>query len=261
MGRGISWAVPGVALAAAGGLWAEARRAANAPLPHFGDLDASGRYGTPGAPPLRVAALGDSSLTGPGLSHPWQIWLARVLDGLERDVHLDSHARGGSRVGDVLVAQAPEAIEDPVDLFVVVVGANDAVHGTPAPSFGRRFGALLDLLEPVAPVLSFGVGDLSMVPRIPPRLRPVLAHRCRVIDRVHAEVARGRPGVLRVSVRDLSDPRFRAGGPTLYAADRFHPNEAGHAMWARLFQPVTRLALERVASRPQPSASSRWNQR
>lgn len=241
--RGWALGVPGVALATAGGVWVQAHRVAHAPLPHFDDLDPSGRYGDAPGPALRIVVLGDSSMTGPGLTHPGETWIARVAAALPGPVELISVAHGGSRVRDVLTDQLGTALELRADLFVVSVGANDALHGTPSPVVRRQLASLLTSLEQAAPVVSLGVGDLSIIPRLPRSLRGVVALRSASIDRAHRSVTRGRRSVVRVPVPDLSDPLFRAAGPELFSPDLFHPNAEGHRMWSTLFTPFVAAAL------------------
>lgn len=221
------------------------RRCANAPgLPHFDDLDPSGRYGDPTAPSLRITVLGDSSLTGPGLDHGSHVWVAQIADALPHDVDLRSHATGGSRVRDVLLRQAPAAVIDPPDLFVVAVGANDVMHATPTWLFQRDLEALLELLRAVAPVVTLGVGDLSVIPRLPPSLRPVVRRRCRTLDRLHARVTEERVGVTRLSIAETSDPHFATHRADIWVEDLFHPNRTGHAIWARYFAPTVTNAVD-----------------
>jgi lysophospholipase L1-like esterase len=239
--------VPGLALATAGGVWAEVRRAANAPLPRFSDLDASGRYGV-GGDPVRIAVLGDSSLTGPGLAHGSGIWIAQLANRLPWDVDLCSHARGGSRVHDVLMHQAPFASRSHPDLFVVAVGANDALHVTPTRQFAQHLDALIGRLSTVAPVVTLGLGDLSVIPRVPRSLRAALSRRCAAIDRIHDEVTRDRDRVVRVPVAELVDPHFREPARRFFSDDLFHPNEDGHALWAELFRHYVHAALERFTA-------------
>jgi lysophospholipase L1-like esterase len=138
MKRGIALGVPGVALATAGGLLVQVRQATNAPLPRFEDLDPSGTYGDPAATPVRISVLGDSSMTGPGLELGEQIWVAQLAHMLPWSVTLTSHAKGGSRVRDVLERQVDRALDQPPDVFVLSVGANDAMHATPLRIASRR---------------------------------------------------------------------------------------------------------------------------
>lgn len=235
--------MPGLALAAGAGLWSQAKKVANAPLPQFDDHDPSGRYGALEGTPIRIDALGDSSMTGPGLAHGSHVWIAQLADLLPWRVELRSHAKGGSRVRDVLLRQAPRSLADPPDLFVLAVGANDTLHGTPRPLFSRDLEALLELLRTVAPVVTLGVGDLSVIPRLPATLRPIVSLRSAMVDRWHQEVTAGREGVVRVPVPLLSDHHFRAAGRRLFTEDLFHPNREGHEMWARLFEPFVTSAM------------------
>lgn len=96
---------------------------------------------------VQVAVLGDSSITAPGLADGSLSWIGRLADRLPWNVRLHSYARGGSRVNDVLLRQAPTAVVDPPDLFVVSVGVNDALHGTPRWPFRRDLGSLIDVLS------------------------------------------------------------------------------------------------------------------
>jgi lysophospholipase L1-like esterase len=238
-------------------VWAEVRRAANAPLPRFEDHDASGRYGLPDGAPVRISALGDSSLTGPGLGHGSHVWIARLAEALPWDVELSSHARGGSRVADVLRRQVPAALGERPDLFVLAVGANDAIHVTPTRQFSWQLGFLLDQLRSVAPVVTLGIGDLSVIPRVPRSLKPALARRSAAVDRVHRRVAERREGVVRVPVSELSDPHFRRMGADLFVEDLFHPGRDGHQLWADLFRPHVHDALHEVVGRSRGTAPAR----
>jgi lysophospholipase L1-like esterase len=241
--RGVALGVPGLAVATAAGLYAQVRKVVNAPLPRFPDLDPSGWYGDPDGSPLRVAVLGDSSVTGPGLVDAAHVWIAQLADRLPHAVELRSLARGGSRVRDVLLRQAPLALLDRPDLYVVAVGANDALHATPTGRFARDLEALLELLRAAAPVVTLGIGDLSIIPRLTPTLRPLAARRSSTIDRLHATVAARLDRVVRVPVAELSDDHFRQVGRSLFVGDLFHPNRLGHGLWAELFDPYVRRAL------------------
>jgi lysophospholipase L1-like esterase len=243
MRREVAIGVPSLALATAGGLWVQALHSANASLPRFADLCASGNYGNHAGEPVRITTLGDSSLTGPGLGDGSEIWIAQLVNRLPWSVELCSHAKGGSRVRDVLLHQAADAALTKPDLIVLAVGSNDALHATPTRLFRRDLKALLNRLSRVAPVLSLGVGDLSVIPRLPKSLRPLAAHRSATIDQIHTQVADRVNRVTRVPVRELSDSTFRTGSTDLFAEDRFHPNRQGHTAWADMFEPFLRAAL------------------
>ncbi len=243
MRREVAIGVPSLALATAGGLWVQALHTANASLPRFADLSASGIYGRAQGESVRITVLGDSSLTGPGLQMGSEIWIAQLVDQLPFRVDLRSYAKGGSRVRDVLLHQAADAALTQPDLFVVAVGSNDALHATSTRLFKRDLEALLSLLCHIAPVMSLGVSDLSLIPRVPRTLRSLIAYRSATIDHIHTQVADGVSKVTRVPVRELSEARVKSCTTELFAADRFHPNRLGHATWAEMFEPYLLQAL------------------
>ncbi len=255
MRREVAIGVPSLALATAGGLWVQALHSANASLPRFADLCASGNYGNPAGDPVHIAILGDSSLTGPGLRAGSEIWIAQLVDRLHWNVQLRSHAKGGSRVRDVLLHQAADAALTKPDLFVLAVGSNDALHATSTRLFRRDLQTLLNRLSHVAPVLSLGIGDLSVIPRLPKSLRALAAHRSATIDQIHTQVADRVNRVTRVPVRELSDSIFRSCTTDLFAEDRFHPNCQGHTAWADMFEPFLRTALNQTRFQDASSAA------
>ncbi|MEZ5237863.1 MAG: GDSL-type esterase/lipase family protein [Microthrixaceae bacterium] len=252
MRRGIVLGVPGAVIVTGAGLLVETRRVAHAPLPHFEDLDPSGTYGPVpgGTPQVRISVLGDSSVTAPGLASGSRSWIAQLAARLPVPCELRSHAKGGSRVRDVLEDQCGPALDAGADLFVLAVGANDVMHATPLARFRRDTASVLEALAGRAPVLALGIGDLSIIPRLPPSLRPLVRWRSRVLDGAHDSVTRGLDGVTRVSVREVADPLFADPPGDIFTADRFHPNELGHTLWARGFEPFVLDALG-LAGSPQ----------
>ncbi len=248
---------PGLAIATGAGLLAQARRVASADLPHLEDCDPSGHYGDPAAPTVHIDVLGDSSVTAPGLVHGSRSWIAQLVDRLPWDVRLCSHARGGSRVRDVLHDQVPAAISDAPDLFVVAVGANDAFHATPRRQFCRDLGSVFDELAAKAPVVTLGIGDLSVIPRLPWTLRPIAACRSATVDRLHRRVSAGRERVTCVPVPELSNPHFRGAGRDWFVEDLFHPGDIAHSLWARLFEPYVRSQLDMLPSGIEPGRAVR----
>lgn len=240
----------GAALTGAGaGLVAELVWAGRRPLPEFPDVDASGVVPA-AAPsdesPVRVVVMGDSTLTGPGLDTPKDIWLRQAIRRLrlDRAVQVDSLAVGGSRVSDV-ASRVGEAAALQPDLAVVAVGSNDLIRGAPVQAVAHELGSVIDSLLEAAPVVAAAnVGDLGNILRFPPPLNAVLRVRSRqAVRAIGAIVERRRRAVLLDVTR--SNPAFR--DPGVFVADRFHPNAAGHAAWANSALPGLREAFERVA--------------
>jgi lysophospholipase L1-like esterase len=216
-------------------LGAEAAYAVLRPVPKQTEFDPSGRFGEPHLPPMRVAVLGDSSVTAPGVAGADEIWVSRVCANLgsTRHVTMKSFAVSGSRASDLLETQLEPALAFDPDLFLVSVGANDAIHGVPLRLFEQRLDDLVcTLTETGAIVVLSGVGDLGTIPRLLPPLRNMMTRRSGRFHRVHQIVAE-RYGAHVVEHRSV-DPRSWYVDRGLWSPDLFHVSAAGHERWANV---------------------------
>ncbi len=232
-----------------GGVWIQAHRAAHAPLPEFDDLDLTGYYGEGdgGAEPVRVAVVGDSTLTGPGLGHAREVFLARAAARARAGLHLTRYAAGGSRVADVLMHQLPAVLDARPDLVVMSVGGNDAIHSTPLAQFERDLRAVVGALDRAhIETLVCGLIDLSVIPRVPVLLKTMLSRRGAAYERRKARATYPAARAVHVGVGRRVNEEFRARGEEFFTADRFHPNALGHACLADALEPYLHAAIDRV---------------
>ncbi len=251
--RGVALALP----AMAGGLWFQAHRAARASLPEFGDLDLTGHYGSEssGARPLEVAVVGDSTLTGPGLDHARDVFVAQVASRSAVRLHLTRYAVGGSRAADVLAHQLPAVLDARPDLTVVSVGANDAVHGTPLAQFASEMREIVGALDGAGcETLLCGLIDLGTIPRVPVGLRTMLTRRALAYERRKVRATHAATRVAHVGVGRRVNQAFRARGEAFFTADRFHPNVHGHRCLADALRPPFDHAVTRVLRARRESA-------
>lgn len=222
-------------------LWAAFRR-----LPVGVELDASGVLGAHlDGPPVRVVVLGDSTLTGPGLTSADHIWVRRALSALDlgRPIELASFAVGGSRVADVR-RRLDEALAHDADAAVLSVGSNDAIHGTPARQFAADYDEVLDDLLRRVPVAAVtNMGDLGNIARFPRPLREVVRRRghnfCRLVEQVAARHERA-------VLLDVTPSNRYFRDRSLFGPDLFHPTSAGHSLWAETVGPSLMLAMSRL---------------
>jgi lysophospholipase L1-like esterase len=239
--------VPMAAIAVAGAVAAQFWYVAHRPLPSFCDLDANGVFGPDTMPEARVVLLGDSTVTGPGLESCADLWshqVARRL-ALEHRIRLLSLAVGGSRARDVLVGQLPDALTLEPHLAVVSVGANDATHATPLRKVEADLDAIVAAFGKIGTgVVLAGLGDLGNIPRLVHPLKGLASRRSRAIDRVHARVAARYGHAVKVPIAQRCDEFFRSADA--FCPDLFHPNRAGHAVWADAAYQVIAAALARV---------------
>lgn len=203
------------------------------PAPDLDSFDPSSEFGDPSLPTLRVAVLGDSSVTAPGVAGPEDIWISRICSRMAEDHHvvLASFAVGGSMAHDLLDEQLPQVVEFEPDLVFVAVGANDVIKGVRLGVFEKNLDQLIaGLVETGATVVQSGVGDLGSIPRLYPPLQNLMSRRALRFDRAHWRVAK-RHGTTVVDQRS-DDRSLWYGSRDLWAADLFHVSADGHARWA-----------------------------
>ncbi|MGB7859408.1 MAG: GDSL-type esterase/lipase family protein [Acidimicrobiia bacterium] len=212
----------------------EAAYAVLRPAPQLPDFDPSGEFGDPANPSLRVAVLGDSSVTAPGVSGPDEIWISHVCRRLAETHHVElkSYAVGGSMAHNLIEEQMEGAIGFRPDLVFVCVGANDAIKGVPKRRFAENLDYLVGKLSDTgATVIQSGVGELGSIPRLYPPLSNLMSRRARRFDHVHWRVA-DQYGTSVIHQRSDDWSEWNADR-SLWAADLFHVSAAGHERWAR----------------------------
>jgi lysophospholipase L1-like esterase len=212
---------------------AEAIFAVLKPSPKLESFDPSGEFGRPESPTLRVAVLGDSSVTAPGVAGPEEIWVSLVCSRLAESHHiiLKSFAVGGSMAHDLIAEQMDDAIAFHPDLIFVSVGANDALRGVPVRRFEKNLDHLIGRLARTdATIVQSGVGVIGTIPRLYPPLSTMMSGRAVRFDRAHRRVA-ARHGTWVVDHRS-DDAVLWNRDRSLWAADHFHVSAAGHARWA-----------------------------
>jgi lysophospholipase L1-like esterase len=192
--------------------------------------DPTGSYGRHPGKPLRLVMLGDSSATGLGCDVPPQTPGALLAGGVARDlkrrVRLDVVAAVGARSAD-LDAQVGKALRKPVDLAVIMVGANDVTHGVRPGDAARDLGRAVRTLRNAGALVVVGTcPDLGWVK---PLLQPLRSFASRMSRRMAAAqaVAVLENDAVAVSLGDLLAEEFGAHAH-LWSADRFHPSPEGY---------------------------------
>lgn len=205
------------------------------PVPRQAEFDASTSLGSGSGGPLRLAALGDSTLTAPGVQDADDIWIRAVARRLSettgRPVALRSFGVGGSTSADVVRDQLPQAMAFAPHLAVVSIGANDVIRGIPLRRLTENLDLIVGSLRGMgARVVLSGVGDLGAIPRLAPPLRQMASRLGRRADRIHTVVA-ARHGAIKAEQWTWASSQFRTRND-VWSPDRFHPNAAGHEIWA-----------------------------
>jgi len=198
--------------------------------------------------PLRLVMLGDSGAVGLGVAVAAQTPGALVATQLARltgravDLSVAAHVGATSedltrQVEDLLAAgPAPDAA-------VIVIGANDVKHRTPAPVSVRQLSESVTRLRGAGTAVVVGTcPDLGTVRPIPQPLR-TLAHRWSRQLAAAQAIAVVEAGGRAVSIGDLLGPAFAAERELMFAEDRFHPSAAGYARAVDYLLPALAGAL------------------
>jgi lysophospholipase L1-like esterase len=178
----------------------------------------------------RVVWLGDSTAAGVGASGSAGALPSQVADGLAA-TSVAVLAVSGARVADVLDDQVPKVAGLGPDLILISVGANDTIHLTGRGTFRETYERVVRALPDGVPVVLLGVPDMGAIPRFAQPLRAVAGWRGRNVD---AEVRRvaDNTGAVYVDIAGPTGPPFRRHPGRYFAADDFHPSDAGYGLWA-----------------------------
>jgi lysophospholipase L1-like esterase len=200
-------------------------------------------------PPVRLAALGDSSIAGIGGDRVEDCLAvqigARVAEATGRRVHVRGYGVSGARTSDVAARQvAALAAAPPADAVVVVVGANDVVHVTPPWRYRWAvtdlYAQLIRLVD--APVVACSLPEVRAITIVGHPLRDVATVYGRVLDSVQRRTLRAMPGVAFVDARRQVG-RIFLRRPEAMARDGFHPSRIGYALLAVALAPAVVGAL------------------
>jgi lysophospholipase L1-like esterase len=188
----------------------------------------------------RVVWLGDSTAAGVGASSSSGTLPSQVADGLAVSAtSVTDLAVSGARVADVLADQVPKVAGLQPDLVLISVGANDTIHLTGRGSFRHTYEEALRSLPRGVPVVVLGVPDMGAIPRFAQPLRAVAGWRGRNLDSEVRRVA-AHSGAIYADIAGPTGPPFRRHPDRYFAADDFHPSDAGYGLWAEAVLKVLR---------------------
>ena len=193
---------------------------------------AAGSYGRGrrGERPLHLVVLGDSAAAGLGCETAEQTPGALLAGGIARDmrrrVDLDVVAVSGAKSADLEV-QVSRALRRPVDLAVIIVGANDVTHRVPRADACRDLGRAVKRLRDAGAIVVVGTcPDLGTVKPLLQPLRTFAARLSRRLAQAQTVCVVENHGIA-VSLGDLLGEMFQSE-PHLWSADRFHPSADGY---------------------------------
>jgi lysophospholipase L1-like esterase len=183
------------------------------------------------AAPMRFAMLGDSMAAGLGVDGPDQlpaVLLARGLaDEARRPVRLDTYAVVGAATRD-LPGQVEQALLDPPDVVVIIIGANDVTTLSPIPKVIAGLEDVIRRLQAAGTGVVLGTcPDLGVIRPIAQPLRSIARTWSLLLARAQRKAVNGL-GAIPVALADLLAPEFLARPAELFSSDQFHPSAVGY---------------------------------
>lgn len=191
-------------------------------------------HGTePGANPLRLLVLGDSTSAGVGASTQHNGLpgnLARELSARwGRGVEWNAIGESGASSRDLVERYLGEAVQQEYDFVFLTVGANDALGLRSRRAFGRDIQHLLVELRkasPSAPIMMSSLPAFFRFELLPNPLKANLYLHSRSLESVAREIV----GEFDNASMSPPPPPYTEG---FFASDLFHPSEQGYRDWAR----------------------------
>ncbi len=181
--------------------------------------------------PYRVLIVGDSSVAGIGatdIEEGLAMQMAeRLSERLNRPIALRISGNSSATSEDLRDHVVPNLPRDGYDLVFVVIGMNDAKNMHTTKRFVSGFGGMIYALKarfPSAVIAHWPISPMTIFPVLPQPLKFVLTLRSDVLDALAACLSAGR-GIERFERRMT----FPQSG---FAADGFHVNAFGYALWA-----------------------------
>ncbi|MFC4225316.1 SGNH/GDSL hydrolase family protein [Lysinibacter cavernae] len=188
---------------------------------------------------LLYVAIGDSAAQGIGASKPRRGYVGRLLTDLRalqpRPVRIVNLSSSGARLREALAQQLPRLATLQPDIVTVAIGANDIAEFD-ARRFESEFRELCRQLPPhtiVADVPAFYFGAAERKVR----------QANRIVHLVSVEFGLRVVPLHRVTRRQTGT-RYALNQ---VAADFFHPNDRGYAVWAKAFLPAIKQRLHALS--------------
>ena len=177
---------------------------------------------------LLYVSLGDSAAQGIGSSsidNSYIKIIARYISKQTgRPVDVINFSKSGGKLHDVITDQLPKLSQLKPDFITVDIGANDVVGGTSHDAMAKEYDQLIGQLRGY-PVVFANIPDfmLGAQQRSAQKINKTIKELCL------------RYGVPQADLNDATTRKMWALNE--YAADGFHPSNAGHRTWASAFIP------------------------
>ncbi len=185
---------------------------------------------------LHILFVGDSSGVGTGTSSPLTS-IAGLVGKRYPEAEILNMSINGARTKDVISQLKNTAGK--YDLIMIHVGGNDNVRFTNYDQLAKDIRQALDLaLSKSNQVLLTTTGNVGTAKLLPASSRWIFEQRSRRIRTIFMQQVAASQGNIRYTdlFRERSDDPFARDPQKYYAADMFHPSDAGYLDWFTLME-------------------------
>lgn len=172
----------------------------------------------PAAKKKTIVFFGDSLSAGYGLDEPTLAFpglIQRRVDSLKLDYQVvNAGVSGETSAGGV--GRIEWILNQPVDVFVLELGANDGLRGIPVETTTKNLQTIIDSVKAKNPSVKIVLAGMQ----VPPNMGAKYANAFKTIFPSLAE--KNKAALIPFLLEGVG------GEPTLNQADGIHPNEEGH---------------------------------
>lgn len=201
-------------------------------------------YGSSGLK-LTYVVLGDSTAAGVGGTYASGIAVSTAKHLAQHNtITMMNLAVSGARMSDVRRHQLPIAQALRPDIVLLAAGANDVTHLSGIRSMRADLRVIVSALRAAnadVKIVITGSPDMGSPPRVPRLLRGLAFWRTKQVNRMFRSEAAAYDLKL-APIADVTGPMFRSDR-SLFASDRFHPNDRGYATWTTVLNETLTLAM------------------
>lgn len=200
--------------------------------------------------PLRFAVMGDSTAVSQGSDYSdgfafaSTVYLSRTFT-----VHSINTGVSGATTDEVARDQLERVAAFKPDIVLLAAGANDTTHLTRAETTRRAIQQIVDELRALNPnvqIIVTASPAMDSVTRFPHGAKELLGLRTKQVNAVFNELIE-KNDLIHAPIAQKTRDAFIAD-PTLTAADNFHPNGRGYALWIPVINESLDTAITRLST-------------
>jgi len=201
--------------------------------------------------PLSFVIMGDSTAISQGSKYEEGFAFASVAH-LARSFTVRSLNTGisGATSEEVRRDQLNVAMDARPDLVLLAVGANDVTHFVRVDTIRESVQYVVDELKKANPDVRIVVTSspaMDSVTRFPDGAKQLLGLRTRQVNAIFEELIK-KNDLISAPIAAKTRDAFIAD-PTLTAADNFHPNARGYALWIPVVNQALDVAVKKITQK------------